>query len=48
MFCRYALPILVADLELLHEINDFADVPDFSVLCVPKGAGKRESVLRVL
>ncbi|PVZ45931.1 hypothetical protein DD557_16995 [Thalassobacter stenotrophicus] len=40
-FCRYALPILPADLELLHEINSFgrwAGLFDF-VVC-PKAPGK--------
>jgi len=41
-FCRYALPILPADLKLLHEINGFGRWAGFQFCCVQKGPGKRE------
>jgi hypothetical protein len=40
-FCRYALPILPADLELLHEINGFGRCAGlFGFVVYPKGPEK--------
>ncbi|TQE92895.1 MAG: hypothetical protein FKY71_18790 [Spiribacter salinus] len=40
-FCRYALPILGADLEFLHKINGFGRYAGpFGFVVCPQGPGK--------
>jgi len=45
-FCRYALPILPADLELLHEINGFGRRAGlFGFVVCPKGPEKEKDAV---